>query len=97
MDYLKQTDNTITDKESLLTELRKIKNQGYGVEIQENETGISCIAAPIFDSRGSITAAVSVSGPSIRMDDSRLKALSPTMIDVAKKISQRLGYIVKST
>nr|WP_144451072.1 IclR family transcriptional regulator [Halalkalibacter nanhaiisediminis] len=89
----KRTENTITDKESLLTELRKIRNQGYGVEIQENETGITCIAAPIFDNRGRIAAAISVSGPSIRMESDRLKAISPVIIEVGKKISRRLGYI----
>lgn len=89
----KHTENTITDRETFLLELHKIKNQGYGVEIQENETGITCIAGPIFDNRGNITAAVSVSGPSTRMTESRLEGLSPAIMEIGKKISHRLGYI----
>lgn len=88
----KHTNNTITDKEKFLNELRKINNKGYGVEIEENEVGITCIAAPIFDYRGKITAAVSISGPTIRMTNKRLIELRPIIIGVGKKISNRLGH-----
>ncbi|WP_019241905.1 MULTISPECIES: IclR family transcriptional regulator [Bacillus] len=88
----KHTENTIVDKESFLIELRKIRNQGYGVEIEENEPGITCIAAPVFDNRGSITAAVSISGPSFRMTDKRLIELSPLIKEIGEKISNRMGY-----
>lgn len=86
------TQYTITDRDSLLQELSKINTQGFGVEIEENEPGISCIAAPIFDNRGHITAAVSVSGPSFRMIDTRLTELQPLIMEIGNEISRRLGY-----
>lgn len=88
----KHTENTITDKEKFLLELIKIRNQGFGTEIEENETGISCIAAPIFDNRGDITAAVSISGPTIRLTSEQLEILRPIIVDIGKKISARLGF-----
>ncbi|WP_199228123.1 IclR family transcriptional regulator [Salipaludibacillus keqinensis] len=88
----KHTDNTITDKEKLLQELQKIRTQGFGVEIEENEVGITCIAAPIFDHRGDITAGVSISGPSTRLTEPRLEEIKTILIDRCNKISRRLGY-----
>lgn len=89
----KHTEHTITDKDVLLQELKKIKDQGYGTEVEENESGITCIAAPIFDNRKKITAAVSISGPSMRMSDEILTEIRPILIEIGKKISSRLGYI----
>jgi DNA-binding IclR family transcriptional regulator len=88
----KHTENTITDKEVFFKELGKIRNLGFATEIEENETGITCIAAPIFDHRKKITAAVSISGPSIRMAEERLAEIKPIIVNTGKKISMRLGY-----
>ncbi len=89
----KHTENTITNREQFLKELKKIYELGYAVEKEENEIGVSCIAAPIFDHRGNVTAAVSISAPSIRMTDERLTQLRPVIMDVGKQISRRLGYV----
>ncbi|WP_066150880.1 IclR family transcriptional regulator [Halalkalibacter krulwichiae] len=89
----RHTDNTITDKDKFLKELHKIRNQGYGIEIEENEVGITCMATPIFDNRGKITAAVSISGPTTRLTIDRINQLSPIIKEIGRKISRRLGYV----
>lgn len=89
----RHTENTITDQDVLLTELTKIKKQGYGVEVEENETGITCVAAPIFNNAGKIAAAVSISGPSIRMGKDRIDQLKEKVMEICSKISARLGYM----
>ncbi len=88
----KHTENTITDPNIFLNELQKVRKQGYGIEVEENEEGITCIAAPIFDHKGDITAAVSISGPSTRMTAKRLEELMPLITETSKTISARLGY-----
>ncbi|XJZ28258.1 IclR family transcriptional regulator [Bacillota bacterium Lsc_1132] len=88
----RHTENTITDQKIFLNELHKVRKQGYGVEMEENEEGITCIAAPIFDHKGEITAAVSISGPSTRMTVKRLEELMPLIIETGKTISSRLGF-----
>jgi IclR family transcriptional regulator, KDG regulon repressor len=87
------TKNTITNKDAFLKELIRVKQQGYALDLEENEYGIRCIAAPIFDHLGKVIAAVSVSGPTIRMTDERLKQLQPRMIEIGKQISARLGFV----
>lgn len=86
------TEKTITDQNMFLAELQKVRKQGFGVEIEENEEGITCIAAPIFDHKGDITAAVSISGPSTRMNDRRLQELMPSIVETGHTISARLGF-----
>lgn len=87
------TPYTITDKDILLKELDTVRNRGYAVEEQENELGITCIAAPVFDNKRRITGAVSISGPSIRMSKERIQKISPLLIELTSRISSRLGYI----
>lgn len=58
----KLTDNTITDKDSLVLELRTIKERGYSVDNEESHEGLYCIAVPVFNISNRPIAAVSVSG-----------------------------------
>lgn len=89
------TDHTITDKEMFLHELAVVRQKGYALDLEENEYGIRCIAVPIFDHSGNVIAAVSVSGPTIRMTDERIEQLQAHMRHIGKQISARLGYSEK--
>ncbi|MEW9669424.1 IclR family transcriptional regulator [Ammoniphilus sp. 3BR4] len=91
-DFDKHTPYTITDKEALYDHLIEVRKKGYALDLEENELGITCIATPIFDRTGKVIAAVSVSGPTMRMTPETLEELKNKMMDVSKKISFRLGY-----
>jgi DNA-binding IclR family transcriptional regulator len=65
----------------------------YAIDNEENEEGVRCVGAPIFDRSGRVFAAISVSGPSYRLSVSRLHALSSLVIDSANAISGHLGYV----
>jgi IclR family KDG regulon transcriptional repressor len=86
------TVHTITVKEVLYSHLQDIRTQGYALDLEENELGISCIAAPIFDHTGKVIAAVSISGPTMRMTNQTIHELKDKIVDISKKISIRLGY-----
>ncbi|TCP19289.1 IclR family transcriptional regulator [Scopulibacillus darangshiensis] len=88
----KHTDYTITNKGRFLQELDDIKTKGYSLDLEENEYGIICIAVPVFDYLGKVMAAISVSGPSIRMSEDRIACLKQKIIESGSKISARLGY-----
>ncbi|PAE23725.1 IclR family transcriptional regulator [Bacillus sp. 7894-2] len=85
------TDKTITDKDEFMKELGQVRQKGYALDLEENEYGITCVAVPIFDHLGKVIAAVSISGPTIRMTDDRLDALKSIMVKTGKDISTRLG------
>ncbi|RFU70911.1 IclR family transcriptional regulator [Peribacillus saganii] len=86
------TNKTITDIDVFLLELNHVRQKGFALDLEENEYGITCIAVPIFDHLGKPIAAVSISGPTMRMTDERLKQLQEKMIYVGRQISKRLGY-----
>jgi IclR family KDG regulon transcriptional repressor len=88
----KHTDFTITDRDVFLKELEKVKQKGYALDLEENEYGIRCIAVPIFDYSGNVVAAISISGPTIRMTDERIEKLQEHIQYIGRQISKRLGY-----
>jgi len=84
------TGNTITHKKTLMTELAKIRGQGFAVENEEIEAGLKCVAAPVTGPDGEVVAAISISGPRQRFGDSEVKRWIPLVIQTAKKISDIL-------
>lgn len=64
----KYTDATITELGAFQLELQNIRENGYALDRGEHEHEVRCVAAPIFNDRNQIQAAVSVSGPANRME-----------------------------
>ena len=88
----RQASNTITDPDNLKVHLEKVREQGYAVDDEENEEGIRCIAGPVFDHRGKIAAAFSISGPAIRITRAKVEEFSSLVKDYSIKMSKAMGY-----
>ena len=86
------TSRSITDPEALIKEIRLIRQRGWSRDDQEHEPGIRCIAAPIYDYRGNIVAAVSTSGLKQIITPARDEEIAGFVMDAAHSISQRMGY-----
>ncbi len=87
-----RTPRTIISAEALETELKTVRAQGYALDDEENEVGIRCISAPILDYTRMAVAAMSISGPSNRMDRRRCVELAPLVREAAERVSRRMGY-----
>ena len=75
-----KTASTITDPDELLAELQASRARGYGIDDQENELGINCIAVPVFaPSAGMPVGAISVSALRFRYPLERLVETAPTL------------------
>lgn len=86
------TKNTITDAKKLEEELAKIREQGYAVDNEEIMDSLRCIAAPIRDNTGKVSAAISVSGPVTRMCGEKFDLAVKKVTETAQSISKELGY-----
>ncbi|HMB23791.1 MAG: IclR family transcriptional regulator [Chloroflexota bacterium] len=86
------TPATITQPDLLRKELENVCKQGFAIDDEENETGVRCLGAPIFDHAGYAFAGISISGPAYRTSVAQLRALSRPLIEVANAISARLGH-----
>jgi hypothetical protein len=88
----RRTANTITDPAAFREHLRTVRRQGYAVDDEENEKGIRCLGAPIFDGTGSPVAAISVSGPVFQMTRKYIQdVVKREVMEAAAEISRRLG------
>jgi DNA-binding IclR family transcriptional regulator len=87
------TPETITDREKLRKELRDIADKGFAIDNEELDLGVRCVAAPIRDYTRRIVGAVSISGPSMRLNDERIeKELVPLVLQAGDELSTRLGF-----
>lgn len=87
----RRTPRTITDPHALAKELGMVRAQGFAIDDEESEIGMRCIAAPIHDDSGHVTAAVGVAGPVQRLPKKRLLSFGPALRKATEEISQRLG------
>ncbi|GAB2889954.1 IclR family transcriptional regulator [Neomicrococcus lactis] len=78
--------------QDFLNRMRDYAKAGASMDLEENEPGIRCVAAPIRDASGGVLAAVSVSATRPFMPMQRMRALVPVMQKAALQISQSLGY-----
>lgn len=92
--FERHTARTLTTAAALEAELARARERGYAFDEGEMEDGVRCIAAPILDSGGQPRGAISVSGPSSRLGDERMREIAPLLLRATANLSARLGYIV---
>lgn len=88
----KLTKFTITEFEEMIKELSRVREKGYGIDNEENEIGVRCVGAPIFNRYGEIEGAISVSGPTLRVKEKDVEGIAKEVIKYANLISKELGY-----
>jgi DNA-binding IclR family transcriptional regulator len=88
----RRTPRTITDTTALLRHLAETRERGYSTDDEENESGIRCVGAPVFDHTGTVMGAVSISGLAFELppDD---PALATEVITAARDVSLALGAL----
>jgi len=92
IELIPMTEQTITDMDALRDDLDQIREKGYAVSRGEWIIDASGTAAPIFDQRGLITAAISISGPGQRFTDEKIKEMADLLVKETAQISFELGY-----
>ena len=84
----------MTSSARLLKELREIRNRGYGLDLEEREKGVCCVAAPVRNHTGHVVAAISVAGPTHRMPRAlEGSEVAEAVVAAARAISLDLGAI----
>lgn len=91
----KHTENTITDFDALMKELKKTRVRGYAIDNRETDRELFCIAAPVFDMTGNSVAAISLAIMYAKLDKSLIDKYSELVTSCALQISKRLGYMEK--
>lgn len=87
------TEKTLVDRVALYEALADIRLRGFALDNEENEEGLTCVARPIFNFSGGVTGAISVAGPTHRMQR-KLAEADRALAEATLALSRRLGYIV---
>jgi len=87
------TRETLTSIPLILSDLRRVRGQGYALDNEEDALGMRCIGAPVFDQNGAVVAAISLTAPVQRLPESDFGPVAGQVIESANQISGRLGYI----
>ena len=82
-----KTAKTITTKIQLNKELEKVRKSGFAIIDNELEEGLVAVAAPLFDHNGKAIAAISISGPDVRISRDKLNKFGELIIKEIKKQS----------
>ncbi|MCI3919623.1 IclR family transcriptional regulator [Paenibacillus sp. TRM 82003] len=90
--FAKQTERTVDDADAFLAELERVRLEGVAYDREENEPGVRCAAAPIFNHAGDILAAMSVSTLVSQVDDAALNDYVAMLAEAAEAISRSVGY-----
>lgn len=80
------TEHTITDLDRLLEEMRLVRERGHAVDDGEQEMGVRCVAVAV---PGSLSSAVSVSGPASRVTPDSVASLAVVLHDAARSLAGR--------
>jgi IclR family acetate operon transcriptional repressor len=67
----------------------EIRARGYATSIDELEVGLTAIAAPVLGDDGTAIAALSISGPTARLNQ-RVDELAPLLVDEASTLSRHM-------
>jgi DNA-binding IclR family transcriptional regulator len=63
--------------------------RGYAVSHGEREAGLSAVAVPILGRSGSVVAALTLSGPTVRFTDDRVTEFTEALLAAAVRLNER--------
>lgn len=86
------TKKSITKKEAFLTWLRRIREDGYVIDIETAIEGIGGAAAPIRDFTGKVIAGLGIAFIASSVNSQELKRIIKEVTITALAISKELGY-----
>ena len=86
------TEHTITDYGKFQQELAQIQQRGYALDNEENQIGVRCIACSLKDPAGIPKYAFSISAPTSRMNDERIRELAFYVLEAGKEMAESLSH-----
>ena len=67
--------------------LDKVRKNGFAVIIDELEPGLVAVSVPVKNESGNVVAALSISGPSARLNQARISELVKLLKTEVSKVS----------
>lgn len=84
----KKTENTITTRDELFTQLEEIRERGVAFDNEEILEGLQCVAVPVSSQDQGLLGAISVAGPTSRMKGERFTEELPEIVTDTANVIQ---------
>jgi IclR family acetate operon transcriptional repressor len=91
------TPKTHTDVDALLSELERVRSEGYALDDEEEAEGVFCVGAAIFDHQRKCVGALSVTGLKVDVPLREVRHLGNTVREHADRLSTMLGGVRPKT
>lgn len=85
------TDKAASSRRVLEDELEAVRQQGYALNLGESEQGLHAVAALVRDAAGNVRAAISISGPSVRLTEEKLSQHVRVLLEATAQLSKVLS------
>lgn len=92
VEFKQFSDNTVKNFDELMEKIRKVREQGYGANYGEHEPYIKCITYPIFNVKGEVVAAMSLTGLIEEFNSVDCDYIHQVLKNTTISISRQLGY-----
>jgi DNA-binding IclR family transcriptional regulator len=92
-DLPRYTEATITDAAALRADVAAVRRRGWAQVAEEHEVGLVVVAAPLQDATDAVVGALTVGGPSYRVNAETVPVLVEGLVAAAHRISWRLGHL----
>jgi IclR family acetate operon transcriptional repressor len=76
----------------LKREVELTAKRGFSLDNEEFNLGVRCLAAPVFDADGVVTAAVGITAATVRFTKERIPEISEKVRAIAAELSELMGY-----
>ena len=88
----RHNENTVVSARRLKLQLAEKRKVGYSVEYEEDEVGLCCIGAPVFDHTENVVGAISLAGTIVQTTPDTLTSLAEKVKKSALAISSAMRF-----
>jgi len=88
----RRTPHSPVDRAQLDHQLVEVRRRGWAASLDELEVGLTAVGAPVRAVDGAVVAAVSVSGPTTRINDRGITKLGDLLVAEVRGLAALLGH-----
>jgi IclR family transcriptional regulator, acetate operon repressor len=89
------TEKSLDTPKKLKADLERVRARGFAVDDEEHAVGLRCVAAPVIDEDGRPMAALSISGPLARIDETAIGVMGGLVRRAAMAVTEQVGGRVR--
>lgn len=88
----RRTPKTLVTLKAIKAEAEATRKRGFSLDDEEFNQGVRCLAAPVYSSDGTVTAAIGITAATVRFTRERIPEMGAAVMQAARELSHLLGH-----